>query len=192
MRWMLVFLIALSGTEARATSFATITVPDPIKADAVCSVEAMLSFGSYIYDYPSKYDQIFAPLTDPNLLWFCPSSGFVSLADDFEGITPEEKRAIAAFLDANYDSSVPLPVQGKLALLEKIYSFRKKDPDFRAKLLRVLAYQYESADLATAMRYRREALHQISSGYVEYLMKLKESIARITPGRRLAPEEEHP
>jgi hypothetical protein len=75
------FLLSL---EASATTWGEPqSVPDPLRQDAICKVAEPMSYGSYIYQWPSKYDQVFWPLTVPNGIWFCPESGFAAFIGEF-------------------------------------------------------------------------------------------------------------
>jgi len=119
------------------------------------------SYGSYIYHWPSKYDQVFWPLTDSNGIWFCKESGFIAFIGDFEGLSEEEVARISSYLKtAKPNTSDQL---SRLEHLEKIYSLRDKDEIFKNKLKRVLAYLYEvEGKLDLANRYRSEILQQIN------------------------------
>jgi hypothetical protein len=138
--------------------------PDPVIDGATCAVSEPMSWGSYIYHWPSKYDQVFFPLTDEHAIWFCKESGFTAFIGDFE-LTPEEKAALAAHLPQVYnrfDGAEP-DISALLLLLQESYGQRRVDREFRIRLLRVLAYYYDATlhDYDTAARFRKEALDLI-------------------------------
>jgi len=87
---ILVFLSATSFSTAWGKS----KVNDPILKGKKCSINEPMSSGNYIYQWPSKYDQVFWPLTDNNGIWFCEKSGYVSFMEDFEGLTDKENSDI--------------------------------------------------------------------------------------------------
>lgn len=65
---------ALGSAPVWATTWGETDVDDPIVKDAKCTVGSPGSYGSYIYGWPSKYDQIFWPVTEESGIWFCPES----------------------------------------------------------------------------------------------------------------------
>lgn len=142
MRWGLSILLAMAVLPAQATTWGRDTVQDPVSG-ASCSVNSPASFGGYIYQWPEKYDQVFWPLTDPMGIWLCADSGFAAFIGDLQ-LEADEKEAIAAFLR----DAPPLPekatVAAKLDRLAAVYALRRLAPDARARVLRALAYQYQS------------------------------------------------
>ena len=93
----LMFLVLLPY-DANSTTWGSSDVSDPIKEGENCSVQKPMSWGSYIYQWPSKYDQVFWPQTTENGIWFCESSGFIALINDFEGLTIKTKERINKYL----------------------------------------------------------------------------------------------
>lgn len=155
-RMALIAAIAGFSVAAGATTWSEVSVPDPIAPKAKCSVAEPASYGSYIYSWPEKYDQVFWPLTDAHGIWFCEKSGFTAFIGDFD-LGDDEKPAIERYLDENYSGeSSP---GARLALLEGIYGLRQKDDVFRNKLLRVLARHHQDmGQFEESSRLRREAL----------------------------------
>jgi hypothetical protein len=94
-------LILILSSNAFATTWGREERPDPVIDGATCAVSEPMSWGSYIYHWPSKYDQVFFPLTDEHGIWFCRESGFTAFIGDFE-LRPEEKAALAAHLPQFY------------------------------------------------------------------------------------------
>ena len=139
-------------------------IADPVRPDSHCLVESPASWGGYIYQFPSKYDQVFWPLTDPKGLWFCSKSGFTAFIGDFE-LTPKEKTAVAAELTTFYQPTNEPTLREKLVLLEKSYTARNQKTRGKIELLRVLAYYHETdlKDFDGAAALRRKALELIES-----------------------------
>ncbi len=152
--------------ESSATTWGEPTpIPDPIKQGAVCKVSEPMSSGSYIYEWPSKYDQVFWPFTDPQGIWFCPESGFAAFIGDFE-LTPQERAAIAADFAMHDRRSTKKPtLRDKLDRLQKSYAVRSKGSQTDIRVLRVLAYYYETefGDHARAAELRQQALELIEA-----------------------------
>lgn len=145
-------------------------VPDPVRQGAKCQVSQPMSYGSYIYQWPSKYDQVFWPLTDPNGIWFCHESGFTAFIDDFE-LKSDERAALASELAAFYQPLDKPTLRDKLVLLQKSYAARKADASTQIRLLRVLAYYYETEfqDYAGASALRHQALEMIETALSQKL-----------------------
>lgn len=160
----LVLTLALV-TSARATTWTEPQpVPDPVRPGAKCLVSQPMSYGSYIYQWPSKYDQVFWPLTAEQGIWFCKESGFTAFIDDFE-LTNDERAALATALAMSYKPLEQPSLRDKLGLLQQSYAARKPDARKQIQLLRVLAYYYETelADVAGASAFRRQALRMIET-----------------------------
>lgn len=152
-------LLAVSP-GVHATTWAKTTIRDPLANKKTCAVHEPSSYGGYIYQWESKYDQVFWPLIDPHGIWFCKHSGFTAFIGDVKDITPAQKTAIGAWLKQNYrgDSSI----QGQLRLIEGIYALRGGDDQFRNRLLRVLARWHQSlGNVDAANRHRRQAFDGI-------------------------------
>jgi len=152
------FLIFLSlPVIVQATTWGESEVDDPILEGKKCSVHEPASYGSYIYNWASKYDQVFWPLTDQHGIWFCKESGFTAFIGDFSEISPSEVAKIKGYLLKNppADSTI----ETKLEFLEKIYSLRVTDEAFNNRLLRALArWHQDLGNLDKANNYRKEAL----------------------------------
>jgi hypothetical protein len=160
----------LFSTLALATTWDETEIVDPIRPDAVCNVHEPTSSGSYVYQWPSKYDQVFWPLTVENGIWHCKDSGFTAFIGDFEGIAAAERNEIINFLSAFQPTADSNSIEHKLILLERLYGIRHTDRDFDNKLWRVLARWYqESGDFDTANSYRAKA-------YSDLRQQLKDEI----------------
>ncbi|MCF6436785.1 DUF2225 domain-containing protein [Pseudoalteromonas sp. MMG022] len=160
MKYIYLFIYFFTLTVS-ATTWHEKKVDDPIKPGAKCSVLSVGSYGSYIYNFPSKYDQVFFPYTASHAMWFCEESGYISFIRDFESITEQEKEKIAAYLKLNPPKDIR-SLLSKLELIEKIYSFRTLLPEHSNQNKRILAYLYEQKDkFDIANNYRKAALTEI-------------------------------
>jgi hypothetical protein len=121
----LVSLLTLSTADA-TTWTGLEPVTDPVRSGATCPVKSVVTWGSYVYDWPSKYDQVFFPRTDPDGIWFCPKSGFTAFIGDFE-LTPKEKAAVTTELATFYKPISKPSLSDKLVLLEKSYAARNQN-----------------------------------------------------------------
>lgn len=154
-------LIFLSATSF-ATTWAKSTVNDPILKGKKCAVNEPMSSGGYIYQWPSKYDLVFWPLTDPNGIWFCEESGYASFISDFEELTDKEKLEISKYLKGKKIKNLEL--NEILLRLEEIYALRGLKPEKKNLYLRVFAQWYQNSDnVLKANEYRKVAFENIEN-----------------------------
>lgn len=154
---LLVVATLLTAGLGYATTWVIAERADPITGDKV-KVSDIMSYGGYIYQWPSKFDLVFWPFTDENWIWFCPRSGYAAFGSDFEKLSAPEKERLQAWLKTNYDASKP--PRGhfeKLAWLEKVYTARQMDEDFWRHFYRVAAYVLRE-DTNASLAYVRKAL----------------------------------
>ena len=59
----------------------------------------IMSWGSYIYQWPSKFQLVFFPQTDPSQLYHCKRCHFTAWSWDFEALPIEKSGAIAKMLE---------------------------------------------------------------------------------------------
>ena len=137
-------------------------IADPVRSGATCPVQSPSSWGTYVFHWASKYDQVFWPRTDPKGIWFCPESGYTAFMGDFE-LTPNEKAAVTTELATFYQPIKQATLNDKLVLLEKNYAARNQNANGKISLLRVLAYYHEAdlKDFDGAAAFRRKALEMI-------------------------------
>ncbi len=167
-------IIALLAASASATTFIRVEKSDPISGEIV-TVHDVVSYGSYIYEAPSKYDQVFWPLTDESWIWFCPGTGYASFGDDFDELTDEEKAHLSLWLKENYHpSEKPTGHKDKLAWLERVYAQRQKTGDFWCRFYRLMAYVCAD-DAQTCLAYVKKALPLLD----RQLQQGPEGVARI-------------
>lgn len=153
---LLLTLIAMTGI-----SFSTTWVPsestDPLSGEKVPS-QTIMSYGTYIYDWPSKYDLVFWPLIDENWIVINPGNGYTAFSGDFEKLTEEEKRSLKSWLKENYTPSVaPKSHKEKLEWLEKVYRQREMDDEFWCRFYRLMAFIHQD-DTQTAEKFVRKAM----------------------------------
>ena len=162
MKYLILLIVVVFSQRCFATTWVEVKVADPLHKGAKCKVQEPASYGSYIYHYPSKYDQVFWPYTDANSIWFCKKSGFIAFMPDFKEVSEDEKKTIKAYLKEN-----KLKKPSTLELiqrLEKLYEYRDIDPKYRNKLIRVFARWYQGfGDLKKATEYRKIAFSEIEA-----------------------------
>lgn len=149
--------LLLIGEIALATTWAPSEKTDPMTGEKIPCKEIM-SYGSYIYQWPSKYDLVFWPLTDENWICMNPSTGYAAFNNDFEKLSDAEKKSLASWLGSHYTpGNSPMSYKKKLAWLEEVYSHRTMDDDFWCLFYRLMAYVL-SEDRKACMAYVKKAV----------------------------------
>lgn len=147
-------------------------VPDPLIKGESCQVHKPMSYGGYIYRYPSKYDFVFWPFTSSRSIWYCPASGYMAFMSDFDTISEAEIPVILDYTQAN-----PLladDVISQLRYMQGIYQLRDIDDDYRNKLNRVYARYFQTQELfEEANQFRIKAYEHIQSQLDQPLAEAK-------------------
>lgn len=144
----------------------------------------VMSYGSYIYSWPSKYQWVFWPQTDSPTFYTCRKCHLTTFMWDFDKIpkekVPELKKMLAgvntsvAFKDYN-----ELPVTERLEIMEKVYKVLNKDEDWWERFYRLQGYHYGKAgDQVKADGARRRSLDLIEK-------ELKSNAADASPKKML-------
>lgn len=151
-------VLGASGTVG-AVTWASQEIKDPVNGKA-CQVATLASSGSYIYDWPEKYDQVFVPVTTADGVWFCEGSGFASFVGD-DKLGYVERKRIAVFLQEQPElASGQSGISDRLQRVEAIYALRDLTSERRALVHRILAYDFEALadDPLRARQHRQAAL----------------------------------
>ncbi len=172
LKFIIIILIFLfSANFAEAITWVPVKKKDPFTDDEVTVYQSM-SFGSYIYKSPSKFDLIFWPWTDEEWIWLCPKSGYASFAIDFDKLTNQEKEQLEKWLKENYDPlNPPKTHEEKLFWLEKVYAQRNVSEEFWLIFYRLMAFICHY-DQQKSLEYVKKALPLLEK-------KLKEPIEGI-------------
>ena len=141
-----------------ATTWTDSQLTDPVSGGQ-CSSHDVVSYGGYIYSWPSKHDMVFWPYTDVNFITHCPDSGYSSFNDDFGQLSDAEKKRLAKWLADNYKKDAkPATQPDSLDWLEKVYSQRDKDDIFWSRFYRLRAYlSAEEGQMEKSMAYVKKA-----------------------------------
>lgn len=152
----------------------------------VCSTKNIFmepgSWGSYVYQYPSKYQLIFWPHTDSPTWHSCKKCKLTLFMGEFESLPKEKIPALVALLKTvtlPAQKEVPekevmdnppylsLSVSDRLVVAEKVYRALGKDSDkFWAHFYRVMAYHFDNAKKETEAAEARNKVLKIVQGWV--------------------------
>jgi uncharacterized protein (DUF2225 family) len=149
----LIFLILFFGVFCLKLA-ATTWFP----ADHVCPVcskkntyQEIGSYGSYIYQWSSKYQLIFWPLTDSPSVYCCVDCYFSTYMWDFDSIPSNKIEEIKLILkdvklDKKYKDYLKIAMTTRLEIAEKVYKVLGRDDEFWCTFYRVMGYHYQAAD----------------------------------------------
>lgn len=127
------------------------------------------SYGGYIYQWPSKYQYIYWPLTDFPSVYCCPKCHFSTFMWDFDSIPQNKLDTLTKFLatvklDKKYDDYLDIPMTTRLEIAKNVYKIMGKDNEFWCKFYRVMGYHYdEDNNKDKAKEYRLQSL-EIAKG----------------------------
>jgi hypothetical protein len=119
----------------------------------VCKIKntfgVVASWGTYIYEWPSKYQLIFWPLTDEHVLYSCKKCYLSVFMGDFDNLPqnklPEVQNALKGVeIKGNYKHYTGIPMSERLEVAEKVYAVLQKGDDFWLQFYRVKGYHYAS------------------------------------------------
>ena len=158
----------------------------------VCGTEnrlsVVMSYGGYIYGWPSKYQYVFWPFIDPHVLYACRNCGLTAFMGDFEAVPKQKadeiRKSLAGaayrFADGDY---MKVPMSERLAVAEKVYRVLGKDDDFWCKFHRILGYHLDEQAKQQADAAARQALQSAAAEARKKALSLAEKMLK-------APENE--
>jgi hypothetical protein len=161
-----ILLALLCGAAVAA---ATTWFPDEVECplcETTNEFQVVGSYGSYIYDWPSKYELIFWPDTESQTLYSCKKCKFTCFMYDFAD-PPQGKLAVLQDVADDIDFGdgymeyTDIPVMDRLAAAEKIYRVLDRDDDFWCRFYRIVGYHavnYGQADVAASARGKALAI----------------------------------
>lgn len=155
-------IISLSHTSF-AITWANVQVVCPICKHKNTFMEPM-SWGSYIYHDPSKFQYIYWPLTDSPVLHSCLQCHYTAFMWDFTQIKEDKLQQIKKMLAAQpfegkYAKYTEIPMSKRLAIAEKVYAIVGEDDDWWCRFERVKGFHFaREGKEAEAAAARKKAL----------------------------------
>jgi hypothetical protein len=104
-----------------------------------------MSYGTYIYNWPSKFELIFWPDTESEVLYSCRECQYTCFMYDFDD-PPAEKldalreAAAKAEFGGDFDSYTDIPMTARLAAAEEIYRVLERSEDLWCRFYRIAGY----------------------------------------------------
>lgn len=154
----------------RALLLALTCIVAPLKASATTWVEAdvkcpnchtvnkfgeIASYGSYIYSWPEKYQLVFWPMTDSQVLYSCSKCRLTMFMWDFADLTKDELVTLAPVLTATsvawkQKHYYEIPMTERLVVAETHYAKLDRDVDWWCRFRRIQAYHYDAVGNTSA------------------------------------------
>jgi hypothetical protein len=159
---VMVMALAPPGRIA-ATTWLPRKVTCPL-CGTVNTFSSVMSWGTYIYEWPSKYQYVFWPYTDENVAYSCKKCRLTCFMGDFAKVPAEKhdalRRALAGVtFSGQYGDYSKIPMSRRLEVAEKVYSTLGKDDRSWCHFYRVMGYHYGEESLPEkAAGSRRKAL----------------------------------
>jgi uncharacterized protein (DUF2225 family) len=105
------------------------------------------SWGSYIYQYPSKFQLVFWPHTWSASVYSCKKCHLSLFMWDFKDFPKDKIESAKKLLEGvplrgDYQNYTDIPVSEKLLVAEKVYQLMNRDDDFWSHFYRVLGYHF--------------------------------------------------
>jgi hypothetical protein len=105
----------------------------------------VMSYGSYIYGWPSKFQRVFWPSTDSQVLYTCKKCNLTVFMWDFDQIPADKMEMVRKALQGtsikgDYKHYYEIPMSVRFDIAEKVYSALDKDADFWCHFYRVKGY----------------------------------------------------
>jgi hypothetical protein len=140
------------------------------------------SFGSYVYQDPSKLQYVFWPATTDRFLYTCKQCRLTVYMGDFESIPADRVADLARMLEADTKLEEPLvpyyeiPMAARLKVAEKVYEVLGRDDTFWCEFRRIQGFHLEAAGRADEARAARLKALEIA----EKLLKQSSSTRKET------------
>ena len=162
-RLVLVAIVLAAALPALAITTVPVKVVCPICGTQNDFLD-YASWGSYIYQYPSKFQLVFWPHTDSATVYSCKKCHLSLFMWDFrefpkDKIDDTRKLLEGVKLSGNYKTYTDIPVSEKLQIAEKIYQGMNRDDEFLSQFYRVLGYHFAQEKKAEQARLAR--LHSL-------------------------------
>lgn len=107
------------------------------------------SYGTYIYAWPSKYQSIYWPVTDENVLYSCKKCYLSVFMWDFDDLPKDklldiQKQLVGVKIEGTYKSYSQIPMSRRLEVAEKIYAVLGMEDEFWCRFYRIKGYHFEA------------------------------------------------
>jgi uncharacterized protein (DUF2225 family) len=125
----------------------------------------IMSYGSYIYGWPSKYQLVYWPVIDVNSVYCCKKCYLSLFMWDYEDLAKDKipgvkKQLEGVRIDKAFDDYAKVPMSQRLEIAEKVYTVLDKKDEFWCHFYRTLGYHHsDEKNRAKADEARNRALN---------------------------------
>ncbi len=160
---LLLSIISLLTLNLNATTWFSATHTCPI-CKHKHKYKEIGSYGSYIYQWDSKYQYVFWPLIDSQSVYLCPKCHFTTYMWDFDTVPDNKVDSLANYLstvklEKENEIYFNIPMTTRLEIAENVYKILGKDNQFWCKFYRVQGYHYDQEkDVEKAKESRLKSL----------------------------------
>lgn len=122
--------------------------------------EEIGSYGSYIYQWESKYQYIYWPLTDSPTVYSCIKCHFSTYMWDFDSVPENKVDTLKGYLNTveinkKYKDYMDIPMTTRLEIAEGVYEILERDNEFWCQFYRLLGLHYDSSNKAKKAKESR-------------------------------------
>jgi len=159
-----VLLLLVMPLTGLGTSWAPHKISCPLCGEKI-TVSVVVSSGSYIYHGPSKYQLVFWPFIDEQVLYFCRHCHLALFMGDFEKLASDKRESLRKALDPLKQTQAnveyyQVPMAYRLSLAEAAYRILGKDDSFWCHFYRVQGHHLAMAQKTDeALAARTKALN---------------------------------
>jgi hypothetical protein len=147
-----------------SNAFATTWFPKEVTCPVCGTVNQFQipgSYGSYVFQEPSKAQYVFWPATTDKFLYTCKQCRLTAYMGDFDVIPKEKVDELAKMLEKEASIEGPLvpyfeiPMVSRLPIAEKVYKVLGREDTFWCEFRRVQGFHLEAASRADEARAAR-------------------------------------
>jgi uncharacterized protein (DUF2225 family) len=156
--------IGTFSTTAFATTWADEEFTCPL-CTTKNTFRVVMSYGTYIYSWPSKYQLIYWPVTDRNSVYCCKKCYLSTFMWDYKDLAKDKIPAIKKQLEGvslktPSTDYAKIPMSERLGIAEKVYGALNMDEAFWCRFYRILGYHYANEkNIVKADESRKKALN---------------------------------
>ena len=153
-------IVVVIASPACATTWGSSEYDCPL-CGAKGKYETPMSCGSYIYDWPSKYQLVFWPRTTSLFVYWCQKCSMACYMGDFDQTIPADRRVAvrSAIADVRITSSPKtywdIPMSARLRVAERVYKALGRDDEFWCDFRRLQGFWFEAEGNAVQAREAR-------------------------------------
>jgi uncharacterized protein (DUF2225 family) len=145
-RWLALAVALAAALPVLAITTVRVKVLCPVCGTENDFIE-YASWGSYIYQYPSKFQLVFWPHTWSDTVYSCKKCHLSLFMWDFKEFPKDKIESTRKLLEGvkltgEYKTYTDIPVSEKLQIAEKVYQGRNRNDDFWSHFYRVLGYHF--------------------------------------------------